>query len=350
MFHADLKLLKSFAAVACECSVTRAAERLNLTQPTVSGQIKELERELGFPLFHRTTRNITLSEHGQRLLPVVQSILQRVDELRFEVEEMQLAKKTRFRLGAALYTMDFDDRFELLDAFSAAVPDLRFVIDNRLQADQVPDLLSDRLDASLLLGIAVPPSASDQVARIIGHGAIVNETQYPDTLERIILRRRPIGLLVPERSPLAEYEVIPQAALKGERVAMLSAEHGEALVNPIASFLLKLNALPISLAEGNAFAIERYALRYNTCAIGVGWFATSPGMVLRQVEGMDFYLDFSLVLGTGANRPARRFFEFARQWQKTRDELGTGQPDNKSKIFGSFAPFPVGDGHIVQVQ
>lgn len=335
MFHIDLKLLRSFAAVASECSVTRAAERLHLTQPTVSGQIKELEQELGFVLFHRTTRNISLSEHGQRLLPLVQAIMHKTEELRSEVEEIQHTKKTGFRLGAALYTMDFEDRAELLDAFSAAVPELHYAMDNRLQSDQIPDLLAERLDVALLLGIAVPPHPGDQTAR--GRGSIVNETQYPDTLERVILRRRPIGLLVPQNSPLAAFEVIPQAAMSGQRVAMLSVEHGEALINPIAGFLLRLNALPITLAEGNAFAIERYAQRNETCALGVGWYPTAPGMALRPVEGMEFYLDFSVVLGTGANRPARRFFEFAKQWQQSRED---GAPISGSDGGPGFAPFP----------
>jgi len=346
MFHTDLKLLRSFVAVASECSVTRAAERLNLTQPTVSGQLKELEQSLGFTLFHRTTRSISLNANGERLLPLAQAVLQRTEEFRFEVEEMQMAKKTQFRLGAALYTLDFEDRFELLEAFGAAVPELHYVMDNRMQSDQIPDLLDERLDVSLLLGIAVQPSSEDQLARIIGRGGIVNESQYPSTLERVVLRRRPIGLLVPVDSPLAEYDIIPQQALAGQRVAMLSVEHGEALINPITNFLLNLNALPLTLAEGNAFAVERYAALHNTCALGVGWFATVPGLKQLPVEGMNFYVDFSVVLGNGANRPARQFFEFARQWQGSREAIG--KPDTEDLTHSSRSggsPFPISSEH-----
>ncbi len=322
MFHLDLKLLRSFNAVAMESSVTRAAERLNLTQPTVSGQLKELEQALGFSLFHRTSRRVTLTDQGDRLLPLVQSLLGRAEDVRSEVEAMQHASKTRFRLGASMYSMDFSDRIELLDAFSAAMPSIRYVIDNRLQSAQVPDLLNDRLDAALLLGLAVPSSPSETRDRYLDPGYIVNEIQYPESLQRLVFRRRRIGLLVPEMSELARMDVISRDALRGWRVAMLGIEHGEQVVNPMANFLIANGAMPISLAEGNALAIERYAQRNNICAIGIGWFPTPAGLVRKPVEGFDFSLDYSLVLGVGANQAARRFFDFARDWQAAREQMG----------------------------
>lgn len=320
MFHLDLRLLRSFAAVAYESSVTRAAERLNLTQPTVSGQIKELEQELGFALFHRTTRRVQLSEQGERLLPLVEAILRRSEDLRIEVEEMQLAKRMRFRLGAAMYTMDFEDRINLLDAFAAAMPDVHYTIDNRLQSAQVPDLLSERLDAAILLGIAVPMESSEHPSRSTDAGLIVNETQYPDSLDRVVIRRRSIGLLVPVELPLACHEIIPQTELAGHKIAMLGTEHGEALINPIASFLLKAGAVPLSLAEGNALAVQRHAARNRLCALGIGWFPPPSDMVLRPVEGMNAFLDLSVVLGKSPNKAARRFFEFASKWQAEREQ------------------------------
>lgn len=323
MFHVDLKLLRSFAAVACELSVTRAAERLHLTQPTVSGQIKELEQALGFSLFHRTTRHIALTPEGERLLPLVQSLHQCAQAVRTEAEGMQHAMKTRFRLGAAMFSMDFLDRVELIDAFVAARSDVRLTIDNRLQSDQVRDLLTGKLDASLLLGVPLDRPVAEFLADM-NPGEIANEVQFPASLEHVVLRRRRIGLLVPEDSDLARYDVIPVSQLIGRRVAMISAEHGEAFVNPIANFLLQCGAVPSVSAEGNAMAVERHAQRHGICAIGIGWFATLPGMVRRPVDRMNFHMDLSLVLGTSPNPAARRFFDFAVRWQAARDALGTG--------------------------
>ncbi|HEX7742987.1 MAG TPA: hypothetical protein VF442_11240, partial [Sphingobium sp.] len=55
--------------------------------------------------------------------------------------------------------------------------------------------------------------------------------------------------------------------------------------------------------------------------LGIGWFPVAPGLVARPVEGMDFSLDFSVVLGIGANRAAQQFFAFAKKWQAARENL-----------------------------
>src|SRR5258707_12373707 len=64
----EFELLRSFVAVA-ECGgFRRAAEQLNLTQSTVSQQIKRLELETKRPLFQRTTRSVVLTDDGEMLL------------------------------------------------------------------------------------------------------------------------------------------------------------------------------------------------------------------------------------------------------------------------------------------
>jgi DNA-binding transcriptional LysR family regulator len=317
MFHLDLRLLRSFAAVADARSVTRASESLHLTQPTVSGHLKELEAALGFRLFHRTTRTVTLTAEGEHLLSHVHATLASAEALREAVEAMTELRATRFRLGAAMYTLDLAERAALLDAFALALPHIRYMIDNRLQSAQIPDLVDERLDAALLLGIAAPESAAD-AARPEDTGSIVNETQYPDTLERVVLRREPMRLLVPRGSALAQMNIIAPSALRGHRIAMLSPEHGRALTDPIERFVEGCGAVPEWLSEGNALAIERHAQKHAICAIGVGWFPVLDGLIERPVEGMDFHMDLAIVLGRGANRAARRFFDFAVRWQAAR--------------------------------
>jgi DNA-binding transcriptional LysR family regulator len=324
LHHLDFKLLRSFAAVAGERSVTRAAERLNLTQPTVSGQIKELELTLGFLLFHRTSRKVTLSMEGERLLPLVESLLLQADQVRQAAEAMQEASNRNFTLGAAMYTMDLADRTDLLEDFAAARPELSYTINNRLQFDQVRQLLTEQLDAALLLGIASDMPAS-KFTNDLPSGTIANEVQYPLSLERIVLRRRKVGLLVPGGSPLARHDVIPAPALSDVEIVMLGKEHGEALIDPLVQFLTNCGArLLTDPVEGNALAVQRYAQRNNSCAIGIGWFPTPEGLVWREVDGMDVVMDFALVLGSGANKAARQFFEFTRDWQARREQGGLG--------------------------
>lgn len=316
MFHADLRLLRCFAAIADTGSVTRAAERLNLSQPTVSGQIREFEQALGFPLFHRTSRSVLLSEKGARLLPIVHEVLAKTEILRRAVEELQVQQTQQFRLGAAMYSLDLAERIALLEAFGAAAPDYRYVIDNRLQTDQIPELVDGKLDAALLLGIATGAWSMEPGADV--PGSIVKETIYPDALERVVLGSRRIGLLVPEGSPLAAVGEIAPESLQGVEVVMLSAEHGHAMVDPIIEFLARYGARIVQRSEGNALAIERDAKRLGICAVGIGWFPTLPGLVYRPVTGLDLSMEFALVLGSQPNRAARHFFNFAAQWQAER--------------------------------
>ena len=60
----DLRVLNYFLTVAKEGNITRAADILHITQPTLSRQLKDLEDELGVTLFHRGNRQISLTDAG----------------------------------------------------------------------------------------------------------------------------------------------------------------------------------------------------------------------------------------------------------------------------------------------
>ena len=85
----DFELLRAFVAVADCGGFHRAAERLNLTQSTVSQQIKRLELETKRPLFRRTTRSVALTDDGEMLLGDARRLL-------------QLEEAARHRLAAAV--------------------------------------------------------------------------------------------------------------------------------------------------------------------------------------------------------------------------------------------------------
>ena len=63
----ELRVLRYFLMVAREENITRAAEHLHITQPTLSRQLQQLEEELGCKLFDRSSHNIMLTEDGMRL-------------------------------------------------------------------------------------------------------------------------------------------------------------------------------------------------------------------------------------------------------------------------------------------
>ena len=75
-----LRNLRYFAAVAEDLHFSRAAERLHVSQPALSKQVRQLERELGFALFRRNRRGVGLTAAGEALLPTVKELLARWEE------------------------------------------------------------------------------------------------------------------------------------------------------------------------------------------------------------------------------------------------------------------------------
>jgi len=83
----DIRVLKYFLAVAREQSFSVAAERLYLSQPTLSRQIKELEDELGTQLLIRSSKGVTLTEEGMILRARAEEITELLDKTEQEVRK-----------------------------------------------------------------------------------------------------------------------------------------------------------------------------------------------------------------------------------------------------------------------
>lgn len=77
----ELYRLKSFLAILREGNLTRAAERLHLSQSALSSQLRQLEEELGLSLFRRSPRGMEASEAARELLPLVEGVLEAAERL-----------------------------------------------------------------------------------------------------------------------------------------------------------------------------------------------------------------------------------------------------------------------------
>ena len=83
-----LQQLKLFEAVARHGSITRAAEEVHLTQPTVSMQVKSLEDKLGLPLTEQIGKQLHLTRAGDEVANAARDILGRMNELQASLEDM----------------------------------------------------------------------------------------------------------------------------------------------------------------------------------------------------------------------------------------------------------------------
>ncbi len=96
----ELHQLRYFLAVVREKSFTRAADRLYITQPSLSEQIRKLEGELGSPLFERLGRSLVLTNAGEALVPHAERALQEVEDARRRIQEVQGLIRGRISVGA----------------------------------------------------------------------------------------------------------------------------------------------------------------------------------------------------------------------------------------------------------
>ena len=95
----ELRHLRYFVAVA-ECqSVRQASEQLHITQPAISRQIQDLEQELGFPLFVRSPRGLTLTPAGQSYLRDVRAVIVTLERAARRAQELAQGARGIIRLG-----------------------------------------------------------------------------------------------------------------------------------------------------------------------------------------------------------------------------------------------------------
>lgn len=98
----DLKHIRTFAAVAREGNLTRAAEHLHLTQPALSLQLKNFQESLDLTLFSRTAQGLAPNADGRALLPSAQRILDALDDFQRAIGALRDTVQGELRIGTIL--------------------------------------------------------------------------------------------------------------------------------------------------------------------------------------------------------------------------------------------------------
>lgn len=95
----DFKQLQYFLAVVEQMNFSKAAEKLHISQPSLSNAIKKLEQEIGSPLLERNTRNLQLTEAGELLYERANVILKNMEVLKIEMDEVIVRGTSEITIG-----------------------------------------------------------------------------------------------------------------------------------------------------------------------------------------------------------------------------------------------------------
>jgi DNA-binding transcriptional LysR family regulator len=186
----ELLQLKYFQTVANLEHMTKAAEELNIAQPSLSQAIARLEEDIGVTLFERKGRAIRLNRFGKVFLGNVEQILQSIDESVREVRDMSGMNRGIIKLSASITGVVPD----LIRSFMTEYPHIHF----HQTLDQVTETKKLLEDGKVDLCIAHSPIEGSQ-------------------LEWRLLRTEPIYLIVSKEHRLSQRESVSIKELENER-------------------------------------------------------------------------------------------------------------------------------------
>lgn len=190
--HFTLRQLTIFRAVAEQLSFTRAAELLHLSQPAVSMQVRQLEENLGLPLFEHVGRRVYLTEAGQELHHYSRQVSERIQEMEEVLSALKGISGGRLRVSVATTANEFAAR--MLAAFARLYEGVSVSLDVTNRATLLQQLDANERD---LVVMGKPPEALDMVAEPF--------------LEN------PLVIIASPSHPLAAETELPLQRLEGER-------------------------------------------------------------------------------------------------------------------------------------
>ncbi|MGJ7907559.1 LysR substrate-binding domain-containing protein [Actinopolyspora sp. H202] len=173
-----LTQLSGFVAVAEEGHFGRAAQRLRMTQPPLSRQIQQLEKELQVPLFHRDSRTVRLTPAGRAFLADARRLLYEADTAALSARRVTAGQEGAVRVGFTA-TSAYGVLGGMLDTARQHLPHVELVLRELVTREQLERLSSGALD----LGLVRPPGRQDLRSRL--------------------LRREPLLAALPVAHPLA---------------------------------------------------------------------------------------------------------------------------------------------------
>lgn len=201
MNRPSLYELECFVAVAENLSFSKAARRLNLSQPALSRQIQALESKLSGRLLERNTRRVSLTQAGKLCVEEAKKVLTQLDQATESIRRVGAGEPMRLRLAFVGALLD-DGLARLLQMFRASRPDCQIQLMDMAPAEQLVALERGEIDGAF---IGAAP------ARVSRH------------IKTVIWKQERLQVVLPEQHALVRKLMLKLAQLENESWVMVSA-------------------------------------------------------------------------------------------------------------------------------
>ena len=287
----DLRTLRYFVTVADELNITRAAEKLHMSQPPLNAQIRGLEKELNTELFIRGGRQLILTESGQLLYRRAKEILNLSDKTQEEVLSMGKGMSGTISIGL-VEGMAPDIAAEWFAGFLAEYPNIRL----RILDGSTDDLLEKLRGGLISLAVITAPCDNSLL-----HSFIVGEER--------------MAALMSKEHPLAKRKgkEIKVSDLVGENLIVPSRK---ALIETIYKWFAASKKEPKIVCEMDSY-LDAAALAGRMVGISIyprTAYIPNDSLVFKEIAGKDKKLEYLFVWLKGHPLPTveQRFIDYVR--------------------------------------
>lgn len=299
----ELRQLRYFVAVAEELHFARAAERLHLAQQPVSFQIKQLEEELGVCLFHRTTRQVALTEAGHALLEEVYVALAHLERGVEEAKRAQRGERGQLVIGYPS-TVLYNILPETVRRFRQRFPDVELVLHERVSPTLEQQVVSGELDVALLMCEG-------------------QERLFPE-LAREFLRTEPVLVALPKDHPLSRRTGVPLRDLASEPWVMHGRRQNPYAYDQIIAMCHRAGCSPTIVQEA---ATEQAVIGLVAAGVGVSLVlgclrdVHAKAVNYRPVIEPEIHIQFAMAWRRDQTPPlVQALLEIASEVARERDE------------------------------
>ena len=268
----DFKSLTYFVTVARELNITKAAAMLNMSQPPLSNQIKQLEEEIGTQLFVRNKRGLSLTPTGTILLRRANQILELASNTRREITYYETKMSGELKIGVVEGRAPFL-LSQWLSGFCEEFPLVSYTV----RSGSSDDLL-------------------DQLNNHVIDLAVIAAPYNQEMLTGICVGRVPWVVIIPRSHPLAgrEGSSIPLSALENE--ALIIPERGSR-VAAIEQWFMEKNLTPNIRCKTSHYvdAVSLVEQGIGLCIFPQSTYTPNPHIVTRILTEPPKYAEYVMV-------------------------------------------------------